>query len=161
MLKTYLKIAYRNLVRNKTYGLLNIMGLALSITCGILIFTLVKYHLSFDNFHNNPDRIYRFVTEQHRDEISYVPSVPPSFGKAFRNDYSYGEKVARIAVFNNDLITIETPEGVKKFKEPSGPAFVEAEFFDIFNFPLVVGDKKTVLSEPYTAIITEKIARKY
>ncbi len=57
MLKTYLKIAYRNLSHNKTYGFLNVMGLALSITCGILIFTLVKYHLSLDNFHKEPDRI--------------------------------------------------------------------------------------------------------
>lgn len=161
MLKTYFKIAYRNLVRNKTYGFLNIMGLALSITCGILIFTLVKFHLSFDNFHKDTDRIYRFVTEQHRDVVSYVGSVPPSFGKAFRNDFSFGEQTARIAVFEGELITVAARGSVKKFKEPTGPAFAEAEFFEIFNFPLLRGNKKTVLAEPYTAIITEKIAHKY
>src|SRR5688500_3981232 len=130
MLKTYFKIAYRNLIRNKTYGFLNIMGLALSITCGILIFTLVKFHLSFDNFHKDSDRIYRFVTEQHRDVVSYTASVPPSFGKAFRNDYSFGEQTARIAVFEGELITLEAGGGIKKFKEPTGPAFAEAEFFE-------------------------------
>jgi putative ABC transport system permease protein len=161
MLKTYFKIAYRNLSRNKTYGFLNIIGLALSITCGILIFTLVKHHLSFDNFHKDPDRVYRFVTEQHRDEISYTGSVPPSFGKAFRNDYSFGEKVARIATFENEAIVLQTENGIKKFKETTGPAFVEPEFFEIFNLPLIRGDKRTVLAEPYTAIITEKIAHKY
>src|SRR5688572_11355223 len=161
MLKTYFKIAFRNLGRNKMYGFLNIMGLALSITCGILIFTLVKYHLNFDNFHTHSDRTYRFVTEQHRDEISYVPSVPPSFGKAFRNDYTFGEQTARIVVYEEDLISITTGNEVKKFKESTGPAFAEPEFFVIFNFPLVKGDKKTALTEPNTAIITENIARKY
>lgn len=161
MLKTYFKIAYRNLSRNKTYGFLNIIGLALSITCGILIFTMVKYHLSFDNFHTDTKRIYRFVTEQHRDEISYVGSVPPSFGKAFQTDYSFGEQTARIVVFEEELISIETGGDIKKFKESTGPAFAETQFFEIFNFPLVRGDKKKALSEPNTAIITERIAHKY
>ena len=88
MIRNYLKIAWRNLVKNKAYGFINIIGLALSMTCGILIFVLVKYHLGFDNFHKDSNRIYRFVTEQHRDNISYAPSVPPAFGKAFRNDYA-------------------------------------------------------------------------
>lgn len=161
MLKTYLKIAWRNLTHNRTYGFLNIMGLALSITCCILIFALVKFHLSFDNFHQHPDRIYRFVTEQHRDEVSYVYSVPPAFGYAFRNDYSFGEKTARVALFENEVISIQDRNGLRKFKESTGPAFAESEYFDIFNFPLVKGNKSTMLSEPNAAIITESLARKY
>ncbi|MEO8173731.1 MAG: ABC transporter permease, partial [Sediminibacterium sp.] len=127
----------------------------------ILIFTLVKYHLSFDNFHKNPDRIYRFVTEQHRDEISYAASVPPPFGKAFRNDYTFAEQVARAVISHNALISIKQGEEVKKFKEEEGAAFTEPELFDIFNFPLLQGAKKTVLTEPNTAIITEHLAKKY
>jgi putative ABC transport system permease protein len=161
MLKTYLKIAYRNLSHNKTYGFLNVMGLALSITCGILIFSLVKYHLSFDNFHKDPNRIYRFVTEQHRDVVSYTSSVPPAFGNAFRNDYSFGEQTARIVIYDNEQISIESPAGIKKFRESTGPVFAEPGYFRIFNFPLVRGDEKTILSEPNTAIITESLAYKY
>ena len=103
MIKTYFKIAYRNLSHNKTYGFLNVMGLALSITCGILIFSLVKYHLSFDNFHANSSRIYRFVTEQHRDDIHYTGSVPPAFGNAFRSDYSFDEQTARIVAADRTM----------------------------------------------------------
>lgn len=161
MLKSYLKIAWRNLSRNKTYGVLNIAGLALSITCGILVFVLVKYHLSFDNFHKDSDRIYRFVTEQHRDEVSYSSSVPPAFGEAFRNDYSFGEKVARIVSLDKELISIENGKEVKKFKEIYGPAFAEKEYFEIFNFPMLKGNQQTALSEPNTAIITESLAKKY
>jgi len=161
MFKNYFKIAWRNLVKNKAYSVINIMGLALSMACGILIFVLVKYHLGFDNFHKDSNRIYRFVTEQHRDNISYVPSVPPPFGKAFREDYAFGEKVARIATFENELITIKDGPAIKKFKETEGIAFTEAGYFDIFNYPLVKGNKATVLTEPNTAIITERIAKKY
>ena len=89
MIKNYFKIAWRNLRKNRVYGMINVMGLAMSMACCILIFTLVKYHMGFDNFHKDGDRIYRFVTEQHRDEVSCVASVPPPFGNAFRTDYTF------------------------------------------------------------------------
>src|SRR5882757_6774309 len=117
MLKNYWNIAIRVLLKNKAYSTFNILSLTLSMACGILIFTLVKYHLGFDNFHKDPSRIYRFVTEQHRDEISYSSSVPPTFGKAFRDDYSFGEQTARIVNFGENMIAIPTATEVKKFKE--------------------------------------------
>ena len=159
MVKNYLKIAVRNLKSNKAYTLINVAGLALGMSCAILIFILVKYHLSIDNFHANADRIYRIVTEQHRDDISYQPSVPAPLGKVFRNDYTFGEKVARIATFDQSPITLKDGKELRKFKDDI--AFTEPEFFDIFNFPLLLGNKATVLNAPGTAIITEKIAHKY
>lgn len=161
MLRNYIKIALRNLTRNRVYTTINVLGLALGMTCGILIFTLVTYHLSFDNFHANSDRIYRFVTEYHRETTSYSPSVPSPLGKAFRNDYTFGEKVARIVTADNILITIQDGKESRKFKEVDGVAFAEPEYFDLFNFPLLQGSKSTVLTEPNTAILTERMARKY
>lgn len=105
MLKSYLKLALRNIVRSTSNAVINISGLALGITCTLLIFSLVTYHLSFDNFHNNSDRIYRFVTEQHREQVTYQGSVPPAFGKVFRDDYTYGEKVARLCTAEEVLIS--------------------------------------------------------
>jgi putative ABC transport system permease protein len=160
MFRNYFKIAWRNLQRNKGYAAINVLGLALSITCAILIFTLVRYHLSFNTFHSHADRIYRFVTEQHRDAISYRPNVPNPFGKVFREDYTFAEKVARIATFEEQLVTVRTEKEVRKFKEEE-VAFAEIEFFDIFHYPLLQGDKTTALSQPHTAIITESVARKY
>ncbi|HEY4207099.1 MAG TPA: ABC transporter permease [Puia sp.] len=161
MLKNYWKIAVRVLLKNKAYSIINVIGLALSMTCGILIFTLVKYHLSFDNFHKDADRIYRFVTEQHRDRIDYAGSVPPPFGKAFRDDYSFGEQTARFFRQGDCMIALHTPTEVKKFKEKEGADFVEPSYFDIFNFPLLRGDKHSMLTEPNTAVVTERIAHKY
>src|SRR5579871_3516427 len=161
MLKNYFKIAWRNLKRHKAYVFVNVLGLSLGIACAILIFTLVSFHFSYDNFHKNKDRIYRIVTELHSEDIGHTPGVPPPFAKAFRNDYTFSEKVARAVTFGDQLISIPSEKENKKFQEETGIACVEPEFFDIFNFPLAQGDIKTALSEPNTAIITQKIAKKY
>ena len=159
MLRNYFKIAIRNITRSLSYTVINVLGLSLGITCAILIFSIINYHLSFDNFHQNTERIYRFVTEQHRDQVSYVSSVPPAFGLAFRNDYTFGEKVARICNLTGQLLSVEENGDPKKFKEDL--SFAEPEFFEIFNFPVVAGQSKNVLSEPNTAIITERVAKRY
>jgi putative ABC transport system permease protein len=160
MLRNYLKIAVRTLSKNRAYAIINVSGLALSMTCGILIFMLVRHHLSFDNFHNDSDRIYRFVTEQHRDQIDYTFAVPNPLGKVFREEHTFGEKVARIATFDEQLITVSEGPNLVKFKEDEGVSFAEPEFFDIFNYPLIEGNIKTALSEPNTVILTESKAKK-
>jgi ABC-type antimicrobial peptide transport system permease subunit len=158
MLKSYLTLAMRNITRAASYTIVNVSGLALGITCALLIFSMVTYHLRFDNFHNNTDRIYRFVTEQHRDQVSYAGSVPPAFGKTFSNDYTFAEKVARVCTAYDALISFENGNDLKKFTETA--SFADPEFFEIFNFPLVSGSHAKVLTEPNTAIITERLAKK-
>ena len=160
MVRNYLKIAIRNIQRHTSYTLINVLGLALGMACVIVIFALVKFHLSFDNFHTDSDRIYRLVTEQHRDQISYRSSVPNPLGKVFREDYTFAEKVGRICTFDDQLITIDKQGTSVKFKEGE-VAFAETEFFDIFHYPLVQGTASSALAEPHTAIISERVARKY
>jgi len=161
MLKNYFKIGWRNLLRNKAYATINIVGLSLGIACAILIFTLISFHLSFDNFHPDSSRIYRITTEFHAEKIDYNAAVPQPLGKAFRDDYSFAEQTARIVAWHDNLITVTDGEEIKKFKEEKGVAYTEPGFFDIFNFPLVLGDKRTALSQPHSALITESIAKKY
>jgi putative ABC transport system permease protein len=161
MIKNYIKIAWRNLTRNKAYAAINVIGLALGVTCGLLIFTLVTYHLSFDTFHLNKDRIYRVVTEFKAENIEYQTGVPQPLGKAFRNDYAFAEKVAMVKSLRKMLISLPDGKEVKKFNEKGNVAFAEPAFFDILNFPLIDGNEKTALSEPNTAIITQRIAKKY
>src|ERR1700742_4374678 len=89
MLKNFFTVAWRNLWKNKTYAGINILGLSLGIGCSILIFALVSYHLSFDNFHAHGDRIYRVVTEFHDETADYSQGVPTPLGKYFRKDFDY------------------------------------------------------------------------
>lgn len=161
MYKNYLKIGWRNLIRNKGYSIINIAGLALSVACGIFIFSLVRQNLSFDNFHQNPDRIYRIVTELHRDVIAYRSLVPSPLGEHFRNDYTFGEKIARVYTEYDALVTLKKENELIKFKEAEGVSFTETAFFEIFNFPLLHGNEAKALTAPNTAVVTERIARKY
>lgn len=161
MLQSHLKIAGRNLLRNKVYTGINVLGLSLSIACAVLIFSLLKYHLSFDNFHPGSARIYRFVTEKHRETVDLDRSTPAPLGKTFRDDYTFGEKVARICTFEDVLISIKSGNAQKRFKEEEGLAFTEPSFFEIFNFPLLQGNPKTFLQNPNSAILTQEMAEKY
>jgi len=158
MLQNFFSIAWRNVRKNKAYAAINILGLSLGVACALLIFALVHYHLSFDNFHLAKDRIYRIVTEWHDEAAFYSQGTPSPLGKAVRNDLTAAEKVSRVIQYK-DLITVRTASETKKFEE--GFAYAEPEYFDIFNFPLVRGDKAAVLRAPNQALITEKLAKKY
>lgn len=161
MLQNYVKVAFRNLIRNKTYTAINIVGLALGMACGLLIFMLVKYHLSFDNFHAQAGRIYRIVTELHRDGVEYEASVPSPLGKAFRDDYDFADQMARVATYDDAVITIKRGSQLEKVKQAGGFAFAEPAYFDIFNFPFLKGNPQTALQQPNTAVITQHIAQTY
>ncbi len=163
MLQTYFLSAWRHLKSHKVYALINVLGLTLGITCTILIFVLVRYHLSFDNFHKDAERIYRLNTEFHEDGIRQISALPTPVGKAFRSDYNFVEVSGRIVSYPNSLISLpqaKAGEEEKKFQEPNGLAFTEPGFFQVFNFPLVEGNVSS-LGEPHHALITEEIARKY
>ncbi|MBD2704924.1 ABC transporter permease [Spirosoma sp. BT702] len=156
MLSNYVKIGIRKLNRQKSYTLINVVSLSLGIACVILIFTLVRYHLSFDTFHANQNRIYRIYTEFHGEKLTYSTGVPNPMGDAFRNDYNVAQKIGRIAFLPKRVVTI-SPQ--KKFEEDI--AFADADFMSIFNFPLIQGNSRSALRERNTALITERIAKKY
>ncbi len=161
MIKNFFTIAWRTLWKNKAYAGINILGLSLGIGCSILIFALVSYHLSFDDFHPDKDRIYRVVTEFHDEVADYSQGVPSPLGKAFRNDFDFAEKSARVISYDDMLISFESGGVLKKFQEEKGVAYAEPGFFDIFHFPLLHGNKATVLQTPGQALITDRLARKY
>ncbi|MXV14851.1 ABC transporter permease [Hufsiella ginkgonis] len=161
MLINYIKIGWRNFTRHRSFAAINVVGLASGIACCILIFTLISFHLSFDTFHTRKDRIYRLVTQWHDDGIGYSPAVPQPLGKAFREDFDFAEKTARIVDYQNILISVKNGGELKKFSERWGIAYTEPAYFDIFDFPLLKGDRATMLKEPGTALVTEKLAKKY
>lgn len=156
MLNNHLKVAYRKLARHKSYTVINTISLSLGIACAILIFSVIKYHLSFDNFHAHKDRIYRIYTEIHGEKINYNTGVPNPLGHAFGTEYGVAEKVGRIAFLPKRVVSL-SPQ--KKFEEDI--AFADHAFLDIFNFPLVEGNTKETLKERNTALITEATAKKY
>ena len=156
MFKSYIKIAWRNLLKRKVFTSINILGLAIGFGSAILIYLFLTYHLSFDDFHSNKDRIYRMATEERMDKIGYSASVPPAFAKVFRENYAYAEKVAKIVDREGLVIHVEENGGNNKYKR--NVMFVEEDFFNIFDFPLKDGNGSISLSAPNTAVITENQA---
>ena len=156
MFKNYLKIAWRNLIKRKVFSAINILGLAIGFGSCMLIYLFLSYHLSFDNFHANQGRIYRFATEERMNDVGYSASVPPAFAKVFREDYAYAEKVAKIV--HQDGMTVDVERNGSTNKHRENIVFAEEDFFKIFHFPLLDGSNAISLSNPDTAVITESEA---
>ncbi|MFC3196060.1 ABC transporter permease [Parapedobacter deserti] len=161
MIKTDFRIALRNIKRNKSYALINVLGLALGIASALIIFAMVSYHLSFDNFHPQQDRIYRLVTEWHDDGVNRSAGVPRPLGKTYREDFNFSDYTARKVDYRRVMIAVPDAGDDKRFVEESGIAYTEPEFFKIFDFPLSRGDSSKVLRQPNEIILTERMAQKY
>jgi putative ABC transport system permease protein len=158
MFKNYLQLAWRNVLRHKLYAIINLSGLALGLAGVVLIFCLVHYHLSFDNFHQDKDRIYRVVSKTTYDTEDYSQGIPAPFGAAFATDYNYAQYTAMRVRRSGMLLRINRGKETQQFKEDG--AFVEPDYFAIFNYPLLEGDAQTMLMAPNTAVVTQKMAEK-
>ncbi len=156
MLINYLKIAFRSLLRFKSYAVVNLLGLALGLMAGILIMVFVLDELSFDLFHAKRDRIYRvntafFTAGSEPDGANDTNGWP--VGKILEKDYPEVEAVL-YARFSGLHINLDD----KRFREKS--FFASQELFKIFSFPLVKGNPETALKEPYSVVLSEALAAK-
>lgn len=158
MFKNHLKIAWRNLQKRKVFSGISILGLSLGFGCAILIFLYVNYHLQFDSFHNNSERIYRVVTEEHRDDIEYEASVPPGFADVFRSDFDYAEKVA--SVFLREEWQIDGVEEYANKRLLENIVFAESDIFQILNFRLSGTMANRDFKEPNVAYVTKRFSKK-
>ncbi len=159
MLRNYFKIAWRSLVRNRAYASINVLGLALSLTCGILIFTLVAYHVGVDRFHANADRLYRIVMETHTDGVGHSSGVYLPLGRVIREEQTFAEKTARVLSIGGASLMVNNAGQINKYREDI--AFAEGDFFSILDFPMVQDNGQTALSAPNTAMLTERMARTF
>jgi putative ABC transport system permease protein len=165
MFKNYFKTAFRSLVRNKNYTIINIAGLALGIAVCMIIFIIIGFHNSFDNFHKNKVRTYRLLTEFHHadsKDIFYGHSVPFGIPGAAKTAFPQIEQIAPLFASGNDQIVIEQNNNaaLKKFKEESGVFFTTPSFFKIFDFPLLAGSYQS-LDEPNNVLLSKETAEKY
>jgi putative ABC transport system permease protein len=161
MFKNYLKTALRNLKRNKSYAVINVLGLTVGIAASLLIFLVIEFETSFDNFHKKKDSIYRVGTQFYtQDGWSYSGGVSFPVASALRINFPQIKEVASI-YRNGGQVTVE--EGntqLKKLKEDNF-YYAEPEFFKMFDFDWLVGNPKTCLNDPHSAVLTQATAEKY
>ena len=157
MIKNYFKIAWRNIKRHKIYSGINILGLAIGIAACLLILQYVSFELGYENFHEKKDRVYRVMQNRYDNGklstqwASGAYAVGNSFKDAIPEIEAYVKLLYRdkvVAEINNQPLQID-----KVF-------FASGAFFNIFTYPVVAGDSRTALTEPFTAAISETTAKK-
>ena len=159
MLKNYLTIAFRQMMRNKIYSIINILGLAIGIACFVVIMLYVKDELGYDNFHEKGDRIYRMALDRkYPGRMRSYAIVPHSYAAVIKEDLPEVEEATRVFYFQNGLLLVNI-EGVTY--EESRAMWADSTFFDIFSIELLKGDRATALTKPNTVVITASTANKY
>ncbi len=156
MFRHYLIIGWRTLRRNPLYSLINILSLSIGVAACVLISLYVQYELSYDRFHANAAQIQLIETQLRPDlrqgNYAYPPlwSTPPNLASALRRDIPGALDVVRAIPRGN--ITVKV--GNDYFSEPT--LWADSNFFSFFSFPLAVGDAKTALTDPGSAVISRE-----
>ena len=157
MLKNYFRVAWRNLMKDKVFSFINIIGLTIGIAVCMMIFIFVMNEFSFDKFHKNGDRIFRVIRgfEDNGSE-KWVSYLSGPYAPAFLNDFK-GEILKAVRVSpTNDLVTI----GTRSFNETK-VYDADSDFFSLFSFPLIIGNSAEVLKDPSSVVLTKTTAEKY
>jgi putative ABC transport system permease protein len=149
----FLKINIRNLFTNTKFAWVNIIGLSVGVTVSLLILLYVRYETSFDNFNPDAKNIYRIVTRNIQDG-SVEAYTPLALSDVLKKDFPEVDKVIGLLSTYSYLKV-----GENRFENLKG-AVVEKEFFQLFKFPLIIGNPSALFQDPYEAVITKKLAEK-
>lgn len=156
MIRNYLKIALRNLLKNKVYSFINITGLALGMACSLMIMLWVQDEVAMDAFHTNSTRLYRVMENQYYSgKIETYASTPGILAENIVKDIPEIEKASQFLWEEAPLFTVGN-----NFDKEKG-RYVQGDFLTMFSFKLEKGDAKTALKRPDGVVISKKLAQKY
>jgi len=159
MIKSYIKIALRYIIKHKGYSFINIVGLAIGMAVCILILLYVQSELSFDGYHEHADRIYRFERSYRQSDGSVQPyfcTLAPSFVPILEEEMPEIEHAVRLFGPDNTLVKV----GESGFSEER-LFFAEEDIFDVFTIPLIKGNPETALKNPNGIVLSQSMSRKY
>ncbi|MBN1222257.1 MAG: ABC transporter permease [Candidatus Aminicenantes bacterium] len=159
MIKNYLRVAVRNLLKHKGYAFINILGLAVGIAASVLIFLYVTNEMSYDKFHEKADRTYRITADWSNKGDSRVHQLGTPFilAQTIRENYPQAAAVTQIAGPWGDVIIRYRDTAFKETEVFSA----EPSFFDVFSLPLLEGNPVTSLEGPNMIVMTRSLAKKY
>ena len=162
MLKNYLIIAFRNLMKYRIFSALNILGLALGISCIVFIYTYIEYELSFEKKYPKADQIYRITrTSIEPSTIRYWAPTGPLLGPELAAAMPEIESYTRLYQIGLSDISLRDSSGtIKKFSEPDG-YYCDQAAFDMFDIEFLYGTSKGAFDELHSVVISESMARRY
>jgi putative ABC transport system permease protein len=159
MLKNYLKVAWRSLLRNKTFSFINITGLAVGLGCFLLIALYVLDELSFDRYYDKAGNIYRInMDARWGGQELRVAETSDMMGPILKEDYPQVQEYTRIYSHSGDTKLIR--KGNEYITETRA-AYVDSTFFNVFAFPALEGNTRTALNDPHTVVMTASAAARY
>jgi len=164
MINNYFKIAWRNFYKQKFYTGINVFGLAMGITCTIVLFLFISFHLSFDTYHANAKRIYRTVTDLHIPDgsIEYDQGSPYVLGQLLKQLPAVANETALLSKRSFTISIPQKNQGKQSlFYEFENIAFTDNNWFKMFTYNWKSGNPNTALTNPYTAVVTSNLAKKY
>ena len=157
MFKNYLKVALRNLWKNKAFSAINIIGLATGLAVCLLIVLYVVDELSYDKYNVNADRIYRLDADIYFNNTSAIFAVAPDpLAPAMKRDFPEIEEITRINYQGGILVKKDN-----RNVQDDHAAFADSTFFKVFTIPMIAGNPSTALKEPNSIVIDETTAKKY
>ena len=153
MIKNYLTVAIRNLMRHKLYTSINVLGLAIGLACGILILLYIQQEFAVNRSHTLGDRIYKVIREQRGStQTSYTEGTSGALGPVLEETFPEVETTVRIWRW-----TVSAQYGEREGRYQFG--LVDDNFLDVFDFPLIKGDLETAFRTPYSVVITDDMAQ--
>lgn len=164
MLSNYIKIAFRNLVRNRAYSFINIFGLTVGIISVVLIMMFVSHEYSYDKFHKDYERIYKVTLERKYPTYNtFYSIVPHSFADVMVKDFPEVLSAVRMNDGGNNTtaITVIKDNNEEEVFEETGIIQADSNFFEFFSFKLIKGEPDNVLTKPNDVVLTESIAKKF
>ena len=155
MFKNYLKVAFRNLWRNKGFSTINILGLAIGMASAMLILLWIQNEISYDQFHEKKDRIYEaWNRASFSGKLNCWNTTPKILARTLEKDFPEVEQSVRVDWGSNFLFSI----GEKRLTVQG--RIVDSNFLQVFTFPLLKGNPKIVLNDMHSIVLTEKLAKK-
>ncbi|MBC3789077.1 ABC transporter permease [Spirosoma utsteinense] len=157
MLRNYLKIAWRNLVRNRAFSAINIVGLAIGVAACVLILQYVAFELSYDNFHANGDRIYRVRQDRYNEGKLSTQWAAGAQAAGYSFKGAFHEVEDYVNVLRRGSAVVDYKEKSLKVEK----VYIASQsFFTVFSYPLMAGNPATALAEPNTVVLSESVAQR-
>lgn len=161
MFKNYLKIAFRNVWKNKVFSLIHILGLSIGLSAAFVIGAMVFYDLTFDKFHPDADRIYRVTTSfKSPDGEFFNAGVTVPLAEELRN-LNMQELETVAPFFTAYPLHVENQETGNRFKRPEFVIYTDASYFKTFDYKWLAGDAASALQEPHNVVLSQARAKKY
>lgn len=167
MIRNYFTVAVRNLLSNKTRSTIAIVSLVVGIACAMIMLTIARFETSFDSFHTDASRTYRVNRWiSNSDGNRMEAGLPGPAASMIKTKIASIERATAVQYYGAVQVDVESQNGLKKFKESSGTAFVDPDFFKVFDFAettfeWISGNPETALKDPFQLVITESMAKKF